>query len=105
MLLALKAKKIAEVAIQDVWQGRSVVIGMSDTLECILSDLMEAENNSVRGNIFSLLLRLSDKCLRSTNKVIVDNTHIYDYPIDNNNEVLSPLIVASTVSPLYRAED
>lgn len=92
VLLALKAQRVAEVAIQDVRQGRSVVIGMSDTLECILSDLRAEPNGSLCGDISSLLCRLADKCLRSTNKVISDNTLIYDYELDEDDEALSSLI-------------
>lgn len=92
VLLALKAQRVAEAAIQDVRQGRSVVIGMSDTLECILSDLTADPNRLLCGDISSLLHRLADKCLRSTNKVISDNCLIYDYEIDEEDEGLSPLV-------------
>ena len=67
LLLSLKAKKVAQVAIDEVKQGKSVVIGMSDTLECILQDVIIHEDGSVRGDISALLLRLLDKTVRSTN--------------------------------------
>ena len=67
LLLSLKAKKVAQVAIDEVKQGKSVVIGMSDTLECILRDVIVHEDGTVRGDISALLLRILDKTVRSTN--------------------------------------
>lgn len=61
LLLSLKAKKVAQAAIENVRQGRSVVIGMSDTLECIVQDVTVNEDGSVRGDISALLLRLLEK--------------------------------------------
>ena len=61
LLLSLKAKNVAQAAIENVKQGRSVVIGMSDTLECVVRDVMVREDGSVRGDISALLLRLLDK--------------------------------------------
>lgn len=61
LLLSLKAKKVAQAAIENVRQGRSVVIGMSDTLECIVQDVTANEDGSVRGDISALLLRLLEK--------------------------------------------
>ncbi len=69
LLLSLKSQKVAQVAIEEVRQGRSVVIGMSDTLECILRDVMVADNGSVRGDISALLLRLLDKTVYGTNEL------------------------------------
>lgn len=67
LLLSLKAQNVAHAAVKEVKEGRSVVIGMSDTLECILKDVMVMEDGSVRGDISALLLRLLDKTVRSTN--------------------------------------
>lgn len=61
LLLSLKAKNVAQAAIENVKQGRSVVIGMSDTLECVVRDVMVRKDGSVRGDISALLLRLLDK--------------------------------------------
>lgn len=61
LLLALKAQKVAQVAVEEVKRGRSVVIGMSDTLECILRDVQVLDEDNVRGDFSSLLLRLIDK--------------------------------------------
>lgn len=58
LLLSLKAEKVAQVAVNEVRQGRSVVIGMSDTLECILKDVTVSDDGTVRGDISALLLRL-----------------------------------------------
>lgn len=102
VLLALKAKRVAEAAILEVQQGRSVVIGMSDTLECILSDVQARPDGSLCGDISSLLLRLCDKCLRSTNKLFPDNTPIYDYRIDQEDETLAPLIAMLEELRLYQ---
>lgn len=68
LLLSLKAQKVAQVAIEEVRQGRSVVIGMSDTLECILRDVMVADDGSVCGDISALLLRLLDKTVCGSNE-------------------------------------
>ncbi|HAY18926.1 MAG TPA: hypothetical protein DCY24_07030 [Rikenellaceae bacterium] len=66
LLLSLKAQKVAQVAIEDVRQGKSVVIGMSDTLECVLQDVVVNEDGTVRGDISALLLRLLNKTVRGT---------------------------------------
>lgn len=64
LLLALKAKDVAEAAVREVQSGRSVVIGMSDTLECVLSDSFNlSANESFKGDFSSILLRLLDKTL------------------------------------------
>lgn len=102
VLLALKAKRVAEAAIHDVRLGRSVVIGMSDTLECILRDLQATQDGSLCGDISSLLLRLCDKCLCSTNKLFPDNTPIYDYNIDQDDEDRAPLIAMLEELRLYQ---
>lgn len=78
LLLSLKAKKVAQVAIDEVKQGKSVVIGMSDTLECILQDVVVDNKGSVRGDISTLLLRLLDKTVRNTNISGNRDTPIFD---------------------------
>ena len=66
LLLSLKAQKVAQVAIEEVRQGKSVVIGMSDTLECILHDVVVNEDGIVRGDMSALLLRLLEKTVRGS---------------------------------------
>ncbi len=66
LLLSLKAQKVAQVAINEVRQGRCVVIGMSDTLECVLQDVIADKDGNVRGDISALLLRLLEKTVRNT---------------------------------------
>lgn len=64
LLLALKAKDVAEAAVRDVQNGRSVVIGMSDTLECVLRDSVDPLSGECkRGDFATILLRLLDKTL------------------------------------------
>lgn len=66
LLLSLKAQKVAQVAVEEVRLGKSVVIGMSDTLECVLQDVVVNEDGTVRGDISALLLRLLEKTVRGT---------------------------------------
>ena len=66
LLLSLKAQTVAQTAVEEVRSGRSVVIGMSDTLECVLRDAMAQGDGAVRGDISVLLLRLLEKTVRSS---------------------------------------
>lgn len=66
LLLSLKAVRVARTAVEDVRRGRSVVIGMSDTLECVLQDVRADEDGSVRGDFSTLLLRLLNKTVRDS---------------------------------------
>ncbi|MDE6339212.1 MAG: strawberry notch C-terminal domain-containing protein, partial [Muribaculaceae bacterium] len=64
LLLSLKAQDVAEAAVREVQRGRSVVIGMSDTLECVLRDSVDPETGGCsRGDFSTILLRLLDKTL------------------------------------------
>lgn len=64
LLLSLKAKDVAEAAVREVQNGRCVVIGMSDTLECVLRDsLNHASGECARGDFATILLRLLEKTL------------------------------------------
>lgn len=66
LLLSLKAKNVAEAAVREIRSGRSVVIGLSDTLECVLHDSIDPETGECgNGDFSTLLLRLLDKTLRS----------------------------------------
>ena len=66
LLLSLKSRRVAQAAVDEVKRGRSVVIGMSDTLECVLRDVEADEEGGVRGDISALLLRLLDKAVRNS---------------------------------------
>lgn len=64
LLLALKAADVAEAAVGEVKAGRSVVIGMSDTLECVLRDSVDPVTGACsRGDFSTIMLRLLDKTL------------------------------------------
>ena len=64
LLLSLKARDVAETAVREVQAGRSVVIGMSDTLECVLKDTVNSTNGECeRGDFSMILLRLLEKTL------------------------------------------
>ena len=103
LLLSLKAKKVAQVAIDEVKQGKSVVIGMSDTLECILRDVIVHEDGSVRGDIHALLLRLLDKTVRSTNVLGDRETPIFDIIQDSDDpEMVALTSMAEEIRDYYR---
>lgn len=103
LLLSLKAKTVAQVAIDEVKQGKSVVIGMSDTLECILRDVIVHENGSVRGDISALLLRLLDKTVRSTNVLGDRETPIFDIIQDSDDsEMVALTSMAEEIRDYYR---
>lgn len=64
LLLSLKARDVAEAAVREVQNGRSVVIGMSDTLECVLRDSLDpVSGECARGDFTTILLRLLEKTL------------------------------------------
>lgn len=64
LLMSLKARDVAEAAVRDVREGKSVVIGMSDTLECVLRDSIDPVTKECRtGDFSTMLLRLLDKTL------------------------------------------
>lgn len=64
LLLSLKARDVADAVVREVKAGRSVVIGMSDTLECVLKDSIDATCGKCRcGDFSTILLRLLDKTL------------------------------------------
>lgn len=66
LLLSLKAADVAEAAVREVRAGRSVVIGMSDTLECVLRDSIDpATGKCPKGDFSTILLRLLDKTMRN----------------------------------------
>lgn len=66
LLLALKARDVAEAAVRDVKDGKSVVISLSDTLECVLRDSIDPDTGECRrGDFSTILLRILDKTLRN----------------------------------------
>ena len=103
LLLSLKAQKVAEVAVEEVKQGKSVVIGMSDTLECILRDVIRNEDGTIRGDISALLLRLMDKTVRSSNEAGDKETPIFDL-VENSEdpEMMSLTAMATEVENYYK---
>lgn len=76
LLLSLKARDVAEAAVREVQSGRSVVIGMSDTLECVLRDSVDTKTGECKSGDFStILLRLMDKTIsnpKNPTKTIFD---------------------------------
>ena len=103
LLLSLKAEKVAQVAVDEVRKGRSVVIGMSDTLECILKDVTVSDDGMVRGDISALLLRLLEKTVRSTSEQGDNVSPIFDFFTDSENpELLSLSSIADEIRDYYK---
>ncbi|MCM1139487.1 MAG: strawberry notch family protein [Muribaculum sp.] len=66
LLLSLKAKEVAVTAVREVQSGKNIVIGMSDTLECILRDSIDSDTGEcAKGDFSTLLIRLVDKTIRN----------------------------------------
>lgn len=85
LLLSLKARDVAEAAVREVQSGRSVVIGMSDTLECILRDSIDTINGACpKGDFSMILLRLLEKTLGNPK---VPGETVYDLDF---NDVAEP---------------
>ena len=87
LLLSLKARDVAEAAVRDVREGKSVVIGMSDTLECVLRDTIDPHGeDTLRGDFSSILLRLLAKTIRNPrnpSQSIFDlDLETADHPLD-----------------------
>ena len=86
LLLSLKAGDVAAAAVKEVRKGRSVVIGMSDTLECILRDSLDSLTGECRRADFStILLRLLEKTIRNPKD---PKTTIFDLDL---SEVVDPI--------------
>ena len=101
LLFALKARDVAASAVREVKAGRSVVIGMSDTLECVLRDVLgsaaepapkkrrgrpsgkqkaeEGARELQRADFHALLSRLLDKTVCDTKN---GGMRIFDFDID-----------------------
>lgn len=82
LLLSLKATQVARLAVEEVREGRSVVIGMSDTLECILNDVEIVDKNQVRGDFSALLYRLLEKTVCGS----AFGTAVFDIPIEGDGD-------------------
>lgn len=81
LLLALKAKDVAEIAVRDVKDGKSVVIGMSDTLECILQDVKPSKDGQIRGDMSTLLMRLLEKVVHGSDSDLDSSPFFWEIPI------------------------
>lgn len=92
LLLSLKAKDVAKAAIKEVKEGRSVVIGMSDTLECILRDSLDPETGKCgRGDFSTILLRILDKTF-SNSKFPEEKVFDLDFShVEDPDELLTKL--------------
>lgn len=102
LLLSLKAQRVAQTAIDNVKQGCSVVIGMSDTLECILRDVKVLENDVVRGDMSVLLLRLLDKTIRNSDEHAGVGIPLFDYIDDKVSEMPILLATVDEVKTYYK---
>lgn len=103
LLLSLKAESVARTAIRDVQSGRSVVIGMSDTLECILCDVFKENDSSVRGDISSLLLRLAHKTVCNSQDLDPDMPAIFDLKVEPDlPETAAFVSMAEELETYYR---
>jgi len=104
LLLSLKAQRVAQIAVEEVRQGRSVVIGMSDTLECILRDVEVLKDDSVRGDISSLLTRLLEKTVHSTlDSDLKETQPVFEQIVDDGDpETASLLSMADEIKDYYK---
>lgn len=103
LLLSLKAEAVARAAVREVQSGRSVVIGMSDTLECVLNDVLRHGDGSVRGDISSLLLRLANKTVRNSEGLCGTAPAIFDLEIDlDQPEGATFVAMADELEAYYR---
>lgn len=101
LLLSLKAQSVAQIAVYEVKKGRSVVIGLSDTLECVLQDVEAMDDGSVRGDMSTVLRRLADKTICNSDVQTDGNLTVFELLTECGEEVeeLTPYIVE--VKDLY----
>lgn len=98
LLLALKAEDVAKVAVREVRAGRSVVIGMSDTLECVLRDYVGASiGDDVKGDFSTILLRLLDKTLRNPKDPSMTLSNMVDTPEEIQSKLSEILTYAEQI--------
>lgn len=99
LLMSLKAPQVAAVAIREVQAGRSVIIGMSDTLECILRDVDITGDENVRGDISSLLRRLLEKTIRSSSDVL--KTPVFKWSIGTTSKDKELVSLQNEIKAFY----
>ena len=102
LLLSLKAQKVALIAADEVKKGRSVVIGLSDTLECVLQDVEVMDDGSVRGDMSTVLRRLADKTICNSDVQPEGKLTVFEMLKECGEEIeeLTPYIVE--VKDLYK---
>lgn len=100
LLLALKARDVAEAAVREVQAGRSVVIGMSDTLECVLRDSIDPlTGDCPKGDFSTILLRLLDKTLSNPK---VPGTSVFDIDL---SDIGNPVELTSQLNDIRTYAD
>ena len=103
VLLSLKAQRVAQASIENVKNGRSVVIGMSDTLECILQDIIVVDENTVRGDFCFILFRLLEKTVRDSDEQSELSSPIFDKVSWNGSpEMLSLMTMVEELRVHYK---
>lgn len=95
LLLSLKAQSVAQIAVDEVKKGRSVVIGLSDTLECVLQDVEVMDDGSVRGDMSTVLRRLADKTICNSDVQTDGKLTVFEMLKECGEEIeeLTPYIV------------
>lgn len=105
LLLSLKARDVAEAAIREVQSGRSVVIGMSDTLECVLRDSIDPLTGECpKGDFSTILLRLLEKTVRNPKNLAMTIFDMDFTDIGESNELISQLKDISTYAAQIRSD-
>lgn len=105
LLLSLKAKDVAEVTVREVQAGRSVVIGMSDTLECVLRDSIDPTTGGCpKGDFSTILLRLLEKTVSNPKNPTMTIFDMDFTDIGDANELISQLKDISTYAALIRSD-
>lgn len=102
LLIALKAKTIADAAVGEVRQGRSVVIGMSDTLECVLQDVVKDEKGNCSGDFSAILLRLLEKTVIDTHSYMSLFDLTFDMDLPGADEVATAIAEVETFYELLK---
>lgn len=78
LLLALKAKDVARIAIEELQAGRKPVIALANTMESFLNDMGFTENEDIPSLDFSLVLKKGlDGVLRYKENTLFDKKPIH----------------------------
>jgi len=78
LLLALKAKDVARIAIEELQAGRKPIIALANTMESFLNDMGFSENEDVPSLDFSLVLKKGlDGSLRYKENTLFDKKPIH----------------------------